>query len=133
VHTKIVLNQFFIKIFQERRRYRTMGVNLQILFSMSTIILQIILIMAVVMGFRTIQETVNFAGQEGIVAGVTSRKEHETESKSEVAKYAGEKEKQMRDQYRIPEGEELLFVRQVKLNRNDPITEINIVADKKEK
>lgn len=110
-----------------------MGVNLQILFSMSTIILQIILIMAVVMGFRTIQETVNFAGREGIVAGTHNSKEHETESKNGVEKYAEEREKQMREKYSIPEGEELLFVRQVKLSRNDPITEINIVADKKAK
>lgn len=111
-----------------------MGANLQILFSMSTIVLQIILIITVIMGFRTLQRIVNFAGQEGLMAGICSCKEQEAGSKNnEVEKYAGEKERQMRDQYKIPEGEELLFVRQVKLNRNDPITEINIVADKKEK
>lgn len=104
-----------------------MEAGLQILFFTSTTILQIILIVAVVKGFGTL--TVNSVKQEELMKGINGRKGYETESKNGVEEYVEEKEKQMRDLYRIPEGEELLFVKQVKLNKDNPITEINIAAD----
>lgn len=110
-----------------------MEVNLQILFFANIIILQIVLIVIVIRDYRIFQEMVNPMKQEGIGAGIRGHKKHETENKGEAEKHAAEIEKQMREKYKIPEGEEPLFIRQVKLSKNDPITELNIVTGKGER
>lgn len=110
-----------------------METNLQILFFTSTIVLQIVLIVTVIKDFKVFQEVAIFMKQEGLVAGTCGCGEHETESKNDTEKHADGEEKQMRDLYEIPEGEELLFIKQVKLNKDDPVTEIDIIADRKAK
>lgn len=99
-----------------------MGVNLQILFFTGIIALQVILIIIIVRGFKILQGAVNFTKQEG---PVENKKKAEVHIKGE--------EKEIKKLYKIPEGEELLFIKQVKLNKENPATEMNIIADRKEK
>ncbi|MDI9476537.1 MAG: hypothetical protein WBI21_03095 [Natronincolaceae bacterium] len=110
-----------------------MEVNLQILFFANIIILQIVLVVTVIKDFKIFQETVNLMKQEGLTGGTHGHRKHEIENKNGTGKYAVEKEKQVEDLYKISEEGEPLFIRQVKLSKNDPITELNIVTDKGER
>ena len=110
-----------------------MGANLQIIFFASTTVLQIILIVAVIKGFRMFQETVNSEKQKNLAMETIDHKDYETKNGEGVGGYTEEKEKQMRDLYKIPEGEELLFVKQVKLGKDGSVVEVNVAADGKAK
>lgn len=99
-----------------------MGVNLQILFFAGIIALQVILITIIVRGFKILRGAVNFTKQEGHVKNKKKARIH----------IEGE-EKEIKKLYKIPEGEELLFIKQVILNKENPVTEMNITADRKEK
>ncbi len=106
-----------------------MGTNLQIVFFMSIFILQVVLIVTVIKGFRMFQGKVNFEKQKNIATETIDNKDYETENRERTGGYTKEKEKQMRDLYKIPGGEELLFIKQVKLNENGSVAEVNVMAD----
>ncbi len=110
-----------------------MGANLQILFFASIIILQMVLIAIAVGGFRMFQETISPEKRKNLATETIGHKDYETENRERVGEYTEEKEKQMRDLYKIPEGEELLFVKQVKLREGGSVAEINVMTDGKAK
>lgn len=113
--------------------YEAMGVNLQILFFISIIALQVILITTIIKGFKTFRETVNFMKQKGSTVEICSCKEYKAKNKKNAEKPTEKREKRIKNLDKTSKGEELLFMEQVKLNKKDPITKINITVDRKEK
>lgn len=100
-----------------------MEVSLQILFFACIIALQIILITIIAKVFKILKGTVNLVKQESLMMETDSYEEHETEDKE---KTEGETD----NLYSAPESEELLFIKEVELNKEDPVTEINIIVDR---
>lgn len=108
-----------------------MGANLQVLFFISIIVLQIALITVTVKELKVLQGIMSILEQKASVKKTRGYEEHEIGNKKEGERHVEKEE--VENPYRIPEKEELLFIKQVELNREDPIVEVNIVADRKEK
>ena len=108
-----------------------MGVNLQILFFAGVIVLQVILITIIVRGFKIFERTVNFIKQEKPTVGTHSCKECKIEDKERAEVHIEGEEKEIKNSYQIPEEGEFLFMKQVELNKTDPVVEVNIIADRK--
>lgn len=100
-----------------------MEVSLQILFFACIIASQVILITIIAKGFKILKGTVNFVKQESLMVETDSYEEHETGDKGGTG---GETD----DLYPTSESEELLFIKEVELNKEDPVTEINIIVDR---
>ena len=108
-----------------------MGANLQVLFFISIIVLQIALITVTAKELKALQRTMSILEQKASMKKTRGYEENEIGNKKEGEKHVEKEE--VENPYRIPEKEELLFIKQVELNREDPIVEVNIVADRKEK
>ncbi len=110
-----------------------MGINLQISFFTSIIILQMILIAIAIKGFETLQEKVNLLEQKVSIMEIRGYREYKAENKKEIENSAEKnstEEKEMKSLCQTSGDEELLFIKQLKLDKRNPITEINIVANK---
>ncbi len=108
-----------------------MGINLQILLFLGIIVLQIALITVTAKGLKALQRTMSISEQKTFMRKTRSCEEYGAENKKEEEKHTEKKE--IKDLRQTSGEEELLFIKQVELNKTDPIMEINIVADRKEK
>ena len=105
-----------------------MGLNLQILLFLSIIVLQIALITVTAKGLKVLQRTMSIPGQKTSMTKTLGHEEYGIENKKEGEKHTEKKETD--NLYPAPESEELLFIKEVELNKEDPVTEINIIVDR---
>lgn len=108
-----------------------MGTNLQILFFISIVVLQVVLITVTIKGLKVVQRTMGLLEQKVLMTDTRGYKQYGIENEKGEKKHTEKQE--VEDLQQSPGEEELLFIKQVELNKTDPIMEVNIIADRKEK